>query len=141
MLFMVIETFGHNPKAVYRRFREKGRQMPDGLEFVDSWVTADFSRCFQRMRCDDATLLQRWVAEWCDLGGFEIVPVVSGRETAAALGEHLWSQDLAGLGVNRISMIPIICPQIPNVLSFQWYPASIRNYLESHVPSLENIGI
>jgi hypothetical protein len=63
--------------------------MPDGLEFVDSWVTADFSRCFQLMRCDDVTLLQRWVAEWCDLGGFEIVPVVSGRETAAALGEQL----------------------------------------------------
>lgn len=41
------------------------------------------------MRCDDVTLLQRWVAEWCDLGGFEIVLVVSGRETAAALGEQL----------------------------------------------------
>jgi hypothetical protein len=24
MLFMVIETFGHNPKAVYRRFRDEG---------------------------------------------------------------------------------------------------------------------
>lgn len=59
MLFMVIETFQHNPKAVYRRFREKGRQMPDGLEFIDSWVTADFSRCFQLMRCGDVTLLQR----------------------------------------------------------------------------------
>jgi hypothetical protein len=63
--------------------------MPDGLEFVDSWVIADFSRCFQLMRCDDVTLLQRWVAEWCDLGRFEIVPVVSGQETAAALGEQL----------------------------------------------------
>jgi hypothetical protein len=89
MLFMVIETFGHDPKAVYRRFREKGRQTPDGLEFMESWVTADFARCFQLMRCDDVTLLQRWVAEWCDLGGFEIVPVVAGRETAAALDEQL----------------------------------------------------
>jgi hypothetical protein len=87
MLFMVIETFGRDPKAIYRRFREKGRQMPDGLEFVDSWVTADLSRCFQLMRADDITLLQRWVAEWRDLGSFEIVPVISGRETAAALSE------------------------------------------------------
>jgi hypothetical protein len=52
-------------------------------------VTADFSRCFQLTRCDDVTLLQRWVAEWCDLGGFEIVPVVSGQKTAATLGEQL----------------------------------------------------
>ena len=87
MLFMVIETFGPDPKAIYRRFREKGRQMPDGLDFVDSWVTADLARCFQVMRCDDVALLQRWVAEWRDLTEFEIVPVVAGRETAAALAE------------------------------------------------------
>ena len=89
MLFMVIETFWHDPKAVYRRFREKGRQMPDGLEFLESWVSADFARCFQLMRCYDLRLLQQWIAEWCDLGGFEIVPVVSGRETAAAIADQL----------------------------------------------------
>jgi hypothetical protein len=37
------------------------------------------------MECDDATLLQQWVAEWSDLVSFEIVPVVSGKDTAAAL--------------------------------------------------------
>ena len=89
MLFMVIETFGHNPKAVYRRFRERGRQLTDGLEFVDSWVAADFSRCFQLMRCEDVTVLQRWIAEWCDLGGFEVIPAVYGREIAAALADQL----------------------------------------------------
>ena len=30
MLFMVIETFSQDPKAVYRRFRDKGRLMPEG---------------------------------------------------------------------------------------------------------------
>lgn len=89
MLFMVIETFGPDPKAVYRRFREKGRQMPDGLELVDSWVSADFTRCFQLMSCKDVTLLQRWVAEWSDLVSFEIVPVTSGKETAAAIADRL----------------------------------------------------
>ena len=35
MLFMVIERFrNQDAKAVYRRFREKGRPMPDGLAFV-----------------------------------------------------------------------------------------------------------
>jgi hypothetical protein len=87
MLFMVIETFGNDPKAIYRRLREKGRQIPEGLEFVDSWVTADFSRCFQLMRCNDVRLLQRWVAEWRDIVEFEILPVATGRETAAAFDD------------------------------------------------------
>lgn len=86
MLFMVIERFrDQNAKAVYSRFREKGRLMPDGLAFVGSRVTADLSRCFQIMDCDDITLLQRWTAEWSDLIEFEIVPVVPGKDTGAAL--------------------------------------------------------
>ncbi|MEU1722498.1 DUF3303 family protein [Nonomuraea sp. NPDC005692] len=86
MLFMVIERFrGQDAKAVYRRFRERGRMTGEGLVFVSSWVTADLSRCFQLMECDDIALLQRWVAEWSDLTEFEIVPVVSGATTAAAL--------------------------------------------------------
>jgi hypothetical protein len=90
MLFMVIETFrDQNAKAVYRRFRDKGRLMPDGLAFVSSWVSADLDRCFQVMETDDITLLQRWVAEWSDLTVFEIVPVVPGKETAEALSGQL----------------------------------------------------
>jgi hypothetical protein len=86
MLFMVIERFrNQDALAVYRRFREKGRQMPDGLAFVGSWVSADVGRCFQLMECDDVTLLQRWVAAWSELIEFEIVPVAPGKDTAAAL--------------------------------------------------------
>lgn len=90
MLFMVIERFrSQDAKSVYRRFREKGRMLPEGVTFVNSWVEADLSRCFQVMECGDVTLLQRWVAEWSDLIHFEIVPVVPGKETAAALAEAL----------------------------------------------------
>jgi hypothetical protein len=90
MMFMVIEDFrGRDRKAIYRRFRERGRLMPDGLRFVSSHVAADMSRCFQLMEADDVTLFQRWVAEWCDLGEFEIVPVVPGSETAQALKDQL----------------------------------------------------
>ena len=86
MLFMVIERFrNQDAKAVYRRFRDKGRIMPNGLAFVGSWVSADLGRCFQLMECDDVTLLQRWVVEWSELIDFEIVPVVAGKDTAAAL--------------------------------------------------------
>ena len=39
MLFMVVERFrNQDALAVYREFRVKGRQMPDGLTFVGSWV-------------------------------------------------------------------------------------------------------
>ena len=32
--------------------------MPKGLEYVDSWVEPNCSRCFQLMRCDDPRLFQ-----------------------------------------------------------------------------------
>jgi hypothetical protein len=86
VLFMVIERFrNQDAAAVYRRFSERGRLAPDGLAYVGSWVEASLDRCFQLMECDDAALLQQWVAQWSDLVSFEIVPVVPGRETAAAL--------------------------------------------------------
>ena len=90
MQFMVVEEFrNQDAKAIYRRLREKGRMMPEGLRFVSSHVAADLSRCFQLMECDDVVLLQKWVSEWSDLMAFEIVPVVPGKETAAALDAQL----------------------------------------------------
>ncbi|MGE0750282.1 MAG: DUF3303 domain-containing protein [Variibacter sp.] len=90
MLFMVIETFrNHDGKAIYRRLRDRGRMMPDGLKYVSSFITADLGRCFQLMETDDITLLQRWIAEWHDLMEFEIVPVVAGKDTAEALASKL----------------------------------------------------
>lgn len=90
MLFMVIEDFrGQDTKAIYRRFRDRGRMAPDELQCHHSWVSADMSRCFMIMEAADVTLLQRWVAEWADLVGFEIVPVVESRRTSEALSSHL----------------------------------------------------
>jgi len=90
MLFMVVERFrNQDAKSIYRRLSEKGRMMPEGLTFVNSWVTADLSCCFQLMECDDVSLFQRWVAEWSDLMQFEIVPVIPGKETSAALANQL----------------------------------------------------
>jgi len=82
MLFIVIERF-QDASAVYRRFREKGRMLPDGLKYVDSWVEANFNRCFQLMECDDVRLFQEWVAHWHDLADFEIVPVSHSKDAAA----------------------------------------------------------
>ncbi|WP_439580324.1 DUF3303 domain-containing protein [Elioraea sp.] len=90
MRFMVVERFrNRDAKAVYRRFREQGRGMPEGLRYVGSWIEANLDRCFQLMECDDARLLQQWVAHWGDLIEFEIVPVVPSAETREAIEPYL----------------------------------------------------
>ena len=83
MLYMIVETFKGDPAAVYRRFRERGRLAPDGLRYVNSWVTADLARCYQVMECDDPRLLDAWMAQWQDLVAFDVIPVVTSAEAAA----------------------------------------------------------
>ena len=86
MLFMVIERFKDgDAAAVFRRFRERGRMLPEGLRYLDSWVAADLGRCFQLMDCDDAALFDQWISRWQDLVEFEVVPVVTSAEAAASL--------------------------------------------------------
>ena len=86
MLFMIIETFsGGNPVPVYQRFRDRGRMMPDGVEYLGSWVTADMRRCFQIMKCEDRRLLDVWMANWNDIVEFEVIPVVTSAQAAAAV--------------------------------------------------------
>ncbi|WP_442582948.1 DUF3303 domain-containing protein [Mesorhizobium sp. ASY16-5R] len=88
---MVIERFENNDMVpVYDRFRKSGRSLPDGLEFVDSWVEANFGRCFQLMRCTDAKLFQDWILHWRGTGvTMEIVPVVPSAETRALVTAYM----------------------------------------------------
>jgi hypothetical protein len=90
MLFMVIEHFrpGRAPE-VYRRFRERGRMAPDGLQYVSSWVDLEFHRCFQVMEADDETALRQWTVNWEDLIDFEVVPVRTSAQAAAAIAPLL----------------------------------------------------
>ena len=84
MLYMVTEHFkeGAVPE-IYRRFREKGRMMPDGLKYISSWIDTDLKVCYQLMETDDASLFPRWTENWDDLMEFRIMPVRSSTETAA----------------------------------------------------------
>ena len=86
MLFMIIERFRDcDPKPIYRHLRDKGRGLPDGVEYVDSWITADMRRCFQLMRTQDVALLQSWVLHWEGTGvAMEIVPVAHSSDTREA---------------------------------------------------------
>lgn len=91
MLFMVIERFRDNDMVpIYRRVRDAGRLIPDGLRYVDSWIEPNFSRCFQLMECDDLRLFQEWVLKWRGSGAsIDIVPVVSSQETREVVAPYL----------------------------------------------------
>jgi hypothetical protein len=82
---MVIETYTSGPGPVYRRAAERGRMLPPGLSYVDSWVVDDdaLDRCFQLMQTDDPALFDVWCDAWSDLATFEIVPVIDSAEAAA----------------------------------------------------------
>jgi hypothetical protein len=82
MLYMVIEQFKDAP-AIYRRLREKGRLMPDGLKYVSSWIDTELKVCYQLMETEDASLFPHWTENWDDLMNFKIVPVRTSAETAA----------------------------------------------------------
>lgn len=78
---MIVEHFKDKDAArVYRRFREKGRLAPVGLNYLSSWVDADFQRCFQLMETDDEKLLEEWIANWSDIVEFEVFPVMTSQE-------------------------------------------------------------
>jgi len=83
---MVIERFLSGPEPVYRRAAERGRMLPDGLAYVESWVDERLDRCFQLMETDDPSLFDAWIACWDDLTAFEVVPVLSSAEAAARAG-------------------------------------------------------
>ena len=91
MLFMIVEGFrDQDMLPVYRRVRDSGRLLPDGLRYVDSWVEPNFGRCFQLMECDDLRLIQEWILQWRGTGtSFEIVPVVTSKETREVVAPYL----------------------------------------------------
>ena len=90
MLFMVVEHFKNGDAVpVYQRFREQGRLAPPGLNYVNSWVTSDLTRCFQIMEAPDRALLDQWLAQWIDLVDFEVVPVITSAEAAASVAPRL----------------------------------------------------
>jgi len=81
---MVIETYRQGPGPVYARAAERGRMLPSGLAYIDSWIDSHrLDRCFQLMETDDPRLFDVWIASWDDLVAFEVVPVISSAEAAA----------------------------------------------------------
>lgn len=74
--YMVIERFKPGCfEKVYARFEARGRMLPDGLHYLDSWVNAEQNLCFQLMEADRYALFREWTRHWQDLVEFEIIPI------------------------------------------------------------------
>lgn len=81
MDYLIIETFHKGKvKALYQRFAEKGRMMPKGVKYVNSWIDESIEVCYQIMESDSLEKLQEWVSYWSDLADFKIIPVLTSTE-------------------------------------------------------------
>lgn len=90
MLYMIVERFkNQDAVAIYRRLRDEGRMMPEGLVYVGSWIEANFDRCFQLMETDDESLFRQWTEQWEDLMEFEIVRVMTSQEARESVAQSL----------------------------------------------------
>jgi len=89
-LYMVLETFKNGDAIpIYRRFRDRGRMMPDGLRYVSSWIDAGLTRCWQVMEADDRALLDEWIAKWDDIVEFEVLPILTSNEVVERIAPRL----------------------------------------------------
>lgn len=90
MLFLVIEHFKDgDPAPVYRRFRDRGRLLPVGVEYEASWVASDLRSCWQVMRAERRELLEPWLASWRDLVDFEVHEVLGSADALARIAPRL----------------------------------------------------
>jgi len=72
--YMVIEHFQEGRlDEVYDRFRAKGRMLPKGLHYIDSWLSTDGLRCYQLMQTEQESLFIEWEKFWADLVKFEVI--------------------------------------------------------------------
>ncbi len=74
--YMVVERYKPGCfDRVYRRYRESGRMLPEGLNYLNSWVCRERNVCYQLMETGDPALFETWTSRWSDLVDFEIVPI------------------------------------------------------------------
>jgi hypothetical protein len=81
MQFMIIEHFRkHQLKEMYNRFETNGRMLPEGVQYINSWIDENVSTCYQVMESDSVEKIQEWISHWQDLVDFEIIPVISSAK-------------------------------------------------------------
>ena len=88
--YMVVERFRNgDPVPVYRRFRDRGRMMPEGLTYVSSWIDEGMTHCYQLMEAEDRALLDAWIANWSDIVDFEVHRIITSQDAAERVAPRL----------------------------------------------------
>lgn len=78
---MIIERFHPGKvKELYQRFAEKGRMLPEGVQYINSWINEAVTVCYQVVEAESSEKLQQWIRQWDDLADFEVVPVISSAQ-------------------------------------------------------------
>ena len=105
MQYMIIERFhAGKVKTLYRRFDEKGRMLPEGVNYINSWINEQVSTCYQLMESDSIESIHQWIGQWSDLADFEVIPVIS----SAAAKQKLWLHKK----FSYIISIPVQCREV-----------------------------
>ena len=81
MTYLIIEHFYPDRiKDLYDAFDRKGRLLPEGLTFLNSWIDEEVKTCYQIMESPRLDLLYEWTELWKDYATFEIIPVINSEE-------------------------------------------------------------
>jgi len=84
MLFMIIEKFHPGKvKLIYQRVDEKGRSLPEGVTYINSWIDENITICYQVMESDAIEKIYTWIENWKDIVDFEVIPVITSAEAKA----------------------------------------------------------
>ena len=81
MQYMIIEKFHTGKvKAMYQRFEERGRMLPEGVIYINSWINETVTVCYQVMESESPEKIQEWISQWNDLVDFEVIPVITSAK-------------------------------------------------------------
>lgn len=98
MTYMIIEHFQKEKiKTLYKRFEEKGRLLPPGVQYLDSWIDEKVEVCYQLMESESIEKLEEWIVHWQDVAKFKIVPVISSaqaKEIVFSKKEHIFDEPI-----------------------------------------------
>jgi hypothetical protein len=81
MVYMIIEHF-HPGKAkeIYQGLEKSGRQLPDGVVYINSWIDENLTTCYQVMESDSDEKIQEWVNLKNSLVDFEVIKVITSAQ-------------------------------------------------------------
>jgi hypothetical protein len=74
--YMIIERYKPGCwDKVYERYNTRGRMLPAGLNYLNSWTNKEKNICYQLMETNNMQLFTTWTDNWNDLVDFEIVGI------------------------------------------------------------------